>query len=168
MDEEPSTSTGKLVKPPRLTNDYWKKPLKDDELQEEADNIETEVWSDFEESPSEYSYSGSDSSSETENNTDGNNLDISAPNNTLDNDEDTTWHEVNCSSLRFDIAFTGSETFKYHQGIYPGNVSDLSPVDIYNRFLDDEILDIIVLETNRNASQTLQKKVYSRSARIHR
>lgn len=51
---------------------------------------------------------------------------------------------------------------------YPQNKGNLSPIDVYNRFLDDEILELIVLETNRFATQILQQKRHSRSSRINK
>lgn len=119
-------------------------------------------WQIFEESPSEYSYSGSESSSERNSFSEGENvvnLNLVGRNNIPADFEAPIWHDVDCTSLRFDIASAGYESYTYLEGIYPENKESFLPIDVNNRFFGDDILDLIVTETNRNARQTLQKKL---------
>lgn len=82
------------------------------------------------------------------------------------NNDSNVWHEVDSSSVRFNIQFSEMQSIKYHISVYPNNKDELSSIDVYNRFLDDEILVTIGLETNRNAIQILQKNKHSKSSRI--
>ncbi|KAJ8934829.1 hypothetical protein NQ314_013177 [Rhamnusium bicolor] len=76
---------------------------------------------------------------------------------------DIFWHEVDGSHLRSNITFVGQENFSY---VYSEQKSDLKAIHIYCRFLD-EVLTLIVNETNRNAEQTINKQTHTRKARIN-
>lgn len=78
------------------------------------------------------------------------------------------WFEVDCSHLRWDIIF--SEVPGYNDKIkdYPKNKNELTPVQVYSALLDDEIFELLVRETNRNAEQQKNNKIHTRHARIQR
>nr|CAI5820797.1 unnamed protein product [Callosobruchus analis] len=80
------------------------------------------------------------------------------------NQED--WQEVSCRNLRFDIIFSGNSWCNDHPEEYPQDKTALQPIHVYSQFLDSEILELIVQETNRNAEQQKNKKVHTRFSRI--
>lgn len=69
---------------------------------------------------------------------------------------DNDWHEVDISKLPLHIQFTDQEEYKYSND-YPQNPLNLTAVEVYKRFFDKEILDITVLETNRNAANFIRQ-----------
>ncbi|KAJ8930477.1 hypothetical protein NQ314_016704 [Rhamnusium bicolor] len=68
------------------------------------------------------------------------------------------WNEVDCSNLRFDIHFSGSAWYNDHPDKYPKNRDLLTPFHVYSIFLDEDILNLLTQETNRNAEQQRNKK----------
>uniref|UniRef100_A0A6P7FDS3 PiggyBac transposable element-derived protein 4-like n=1 Tax=Diabrotica virgifera virgifera TaxID=50390 RepID=A0A6P7FDS3_DIAVI len=121
-------------------------------------------------SGSEYNPSDEEESDiEDESNSDSSLLDENARQSVKSNDQqnnDDEWYEVDCTHLRLDIQFPGNESYVYDDR-YPQNRTELTPFHVYRKLIDDEILQLIVEETNRNAAQVKNAQRYSRSSRIH-
>ncbi|KAJ8937801.1 hypothetical protein NQ314_011707 [Rhamnusium bicolor] len=80
-------------------------------------------------------------------------------------EDEVSEDEMDGSHLCSNITFVGQVNFSYHDGVYTDQNSDLKAIHIYRRFLDEEVLTLIVTGTNRNAEQTLNKQM--RKARIN-
>lgn len=68
-------------------------------------------------------------------------------------------------------AYTGRHKqmiFTGRSGIQVDITQDIHPVDIYNMFLSQNLLECIALETNTYATQILQEKTLTRSSRLHK
>ncbi|XP_022197351.1 piggyBac transposable element-derived protein 4-like [Nilaparvata lugens] len=78
-------------------------------------------------------------------------------------DNADNWNEVDCSTLQ-NIVFTGMEIHNYSLN-YPENHLDLKPIHVFRSFIDDEVVELVVCETNRNAKTFLEKTLLSHSAR---
>lgn len=73
------------------------------------------------------------------------------------------WHDISGSHLK-GIIFTGVEKYNY-KSTYPTDKNDLRH-HVYLTFLDDEIVNLIVTETNRNAAQYIEDNNVSPGARM--
>lgn len=76
----------------------------------------------------------------------------------------TEWYDVSGTYLK-GIVFTGHEEYKYNSS-YPTDRSALTPHHVFSVFFDEEVLDLIVTETNRYAAQILDSKDISKGARL--
>ncbi|KAF5281757.1 hypothetical protein FQR65_LT14552 [Abscondita terminalis] len=56
--------------------------------------------------------------------------------------------------------------FQERSGVIADIPDNAKAIDIFFRFVSDDILDLIVRETNRNAQQTLNKRQHTRSSRL--
>lgn len=85
-------------------------------------------------------------------------------NNEQDNDSDKdlsdVWEDIKTSSINFDLH---NEQCTLDQDINQQTIR--RPIDIFERFITDEIIDVLVQETNRYASQQLTKR-HSGKSRI--
>nr|CAI5825990.1 unnamed protein product [Callosobruchus analis] len=160
-----AASTSRKRKHPRQSARY----LSERELQQEAEKImrgeeSDESYIDFSDSGSQWEPNESsefDSDLNTDNESEEN---LNPVQNDVINQED--WQEVNCRNLRFDIMFSGNSWCNDHPEEYPQDKTALQPIHVYSQFLDSEILELIVQETNRNAEQQKNKKVHTRFSRI--
>lgn len=148
-----------------------KKPLTDQELED--------IWEDSEEDPflcsrSEYEASASetdDSSSDIEDMVLEEEV-MDAATNTLEPEDGMqtdpgTWYEVDCSHIHYEIFFSGTESYGYDPNAYPINKDDLTPLDVYRKLIDDSILELIVVETNRYVQQVKSNNIIKRSSRLN-
>ncbi|XP_072395237.1 uncharacterized protein [Diabrotica undecimpunctata] len=76
------------------------------------------------------------------------------------------WYEVDCTHLRLDIQFPVNEPYLYDDS-YPQNRTELTSFHVYRKLIDNEILQLIIGETDRNCAQIKNAQCYSRSSRIH-
>lgn len=71
------------------------------------------------------------------------------------------WNEFSCRQQSFSFTETGNLIKKLS-----GNIN---PYDVFTLFVDDEIIDLLVLlETNRYAEQKLNKSELAPSSRMHK
>ncbi|XP_050452172.1 uncharacterized protein LOC126851875 [Cataglyphis hispanica] len=70
------------------------------------------------------------------------------------------WNEFSCRQQLFPFIGTG--------GLIRELPSDISPYDSFALFVDDEVIDLLVLETNRYAEQKLNKSELTPSSRMHK
>nr|CAI5864613.1 unnamed protein product [Callosobruchus analis] len=152
-----AASTSRKSKHPRQSEPSARY-LSEKELQQEAEKImrgeeSDEPYMDFSDSGSQWEPNES-SESDSDLNTDNENEENLNP---VQNDViyEGDWQEVNCRNLIFDIIFSGNSWCNDHQK----NTPRIKPhCSVYSQFLDPEILELIVQETNRNAEQQKIKK----------
>lgn len=78
--------------------------------------------------------------------------------------KDLSWGDVNGQSRKHLVFCTQNSGFKDHFF----EMFDKEPVDLFKLFVNDDILDLIVTETNRYAHQQLDKGGHRPKSRIHK
>ena len=72
-----------------------------------------------------------------------------------------TWRDYG-EFHRSDITYTG------HEGLLLNWTENISPVDVYKLFVDDEFINLVVAQTNLYAQQDIAKRLPSSSSRLQK
>lgn len=86
-----------------------------------------------------------------------------------DNDEHNANHNVGISEMQWQV-YEGKQadiTFVGQAGIQTNISVDATPMEVYKLFLNEDVLNLIVTETNRYAQSVISNSVLSRSSRLH-
>ncbi|KAJ8912354.1 hypothetical protein NQ315_014721 [Exocentrus adspersus] len=84
-------------------------------------------------------------------------------------DQDSEQEQDDNDDLSWDV-FTGKQAnfdFTGKAGIQQQITSDITSIEIYKLFINKDVLDLIVAETNRYAQDTINGKRLSKSSRLH-
>ncbi|KAJ8934917.1 hypothetical protein NQ314_013107 [Rhamnusium bicolor] len=142
-----------------------KRPLTECELQNEIDNLsDSEESVDDDQNDPDFTSEGS---SETSYGTDASEQesDVEDSDNRNDSQEDVDliWFKEVLNISR--LPFTGQRGL---QKDIPYNGEQISPVDVYKSIITQDVLDLMVMETNRYAGQLLNTRRISRTSRFSR